>query len=186
MNIDRKALIMTFEQLEESLHNYSLPTWDDLPDIPLYMDQIVTLLEKYLDLYSKAVGTETLITPAMINNYVKLKTIPAPIKKKYSRIHLSYLLIVCTLKQTLDMATINRLMPYDLPEQQVKQTYNSFVENQKKAFSYVTMQTRAVADPIFALGENNPSRLNDLVFQASTSANIFKILTEKMSLCLLS
>lgn len=48
------------------------------------------------------------ITPAMINNYVKSKIIPSPVKKRYSRVHIAYIIIVCVLKQTFSFAVIQR------------------------------------------------------------------------------
>ena len=117
----------------------------------------------------------------MINNYVKLDIIPAPIKKKYSKKHLAYLLVICTLKQTLDIPTIKELMPAGLSDQDVKKTYNSFVKNQQKAYTYVTQNLKSVAEPIFTHESDNPERMNDLIMQISASANIFKILTDRLS-----
>ena len=181
MYIVKENIIKTFNDIEESLKNYSLPHWEQLPDIELYMDQVISLLEKYLEIYYETIGTEKKITQSMINNYVKLGTIPPPVKKKYSKIHLAYLLIVCTLKQTLDMATIQKIIPANLSKEDVEKTYTSFVLNQHKAYLYVTENIRAVANPIFELEGNNQERLNDLLMQVSASANIFKILTETIT-----
>jgi hypothetical protein len=117
----------------------------------------------------------------MINNYVKLGIIPPPKRKKYSKIHLAYLLIVCTLKQTLDMSTIQQIIPVGIDDEEVKKTYDSFVKNQYTAFNYVFSQTRAVADPIFTLEGNNQDRMNDLIMQVSVSANLFKLLAQKIT-----
>ena len=46
------------------------------------MDQVIVLMEKHLNASKK----DKLITPSMINNYVKLGIVPPPIKKKYSKI----------------------------------------------------------------------------------------------------
>ena len=66
--------------------NCRLPRWEDLPDIELYMDQVLTLISKYLSMFNEVSGAEKLITPSMINNYVKAKLVAAPINKKYPRI----------------------------------------------------------------------------------------------------
>ena len=48
-----------------------LPRWDELPELDLYMDQVVTLVERYLNpLMSQS--KEKLLTKSMVNNYVKL------------------------------------------------------------------------------------------------------------------
>ena len=181
MNIEKSYLASTLEELENALKGYTLPLWDSLPDIELYMDQVISLITKYMEIYGSVTGQMRVITPSMINNYVKLGIIPAPVKKKYSKIHLSYLLIICTLKHTLDISTIQRIIPVDLSEEEVKHTYNSFVVNQRKAFSYVTDSIKSVAEPIIELEGDNPDRINDLVMQVSASANIFKILTQNVS-----
>ncbi len=180
MDIKKEQLISAFTEIEHGLTNYSLPNWDLLPDIDLYMDQVVSVVTKYLEVPS-TIGLNRSVTPSMINNYVKLKIIPSPKKKKYSKIHLAYLLIVCTLKQTLDMSTIQQIIPVDLSEDEAKKTYDSFVKNQHTAFNYVFSQTRAVADPIFTLEGDNQDRMNDLLMQVSVSANLFKLLTEKIT-----
>ncbi len=181
MYINRDRLVASFNEMQENLTEYSLPLWDALPDLELYMDQVISILGKYLAIYYETIGAEKFITSSMINNYVKLGIMPAPVKKKYSKSHLAYLLIICTLKQTLDMATIQKIIPADLSTEEVMKTYNAFVQNQHKAYLYVTENIRAVADPILNLAEDNQERINDLLMQVSASANIFKILTEKMT-----
>lgn len=133
MYIDKNKFTASFDLLENNLKNHPMPAWEDFPDIELYMDQVISLITKYLEIYSRSLGLEKLITPSMINNYVKLKIIPPPEKKKYSRIHLAYLIIICTLKQTLDMATIQKIIPCGIDDERVKQIYSSFAENQKKS-----------------------------------------------------
>ena len=181
MYIKKEKLISAFSEIEKALTSYSLPSWDMLPDIELYMDQVVTVVTKYLETPNSSIVLNKPITSSMVNNYVKLGIIPPPIKKKYSKIHLCYLLIVCTLKQTLDMTTIQQIIPTNLDKESVKKTYDSFVKNQHTAFNYVFSQTRKVADPIFTLEGNNQDRMNDLIMQVSVSANLFKTLTEKIT-----
>lgn len=181
MYIEKDKLNKSFNEWEEQLTTYSLPSWDNLPDLDLYMDQVISIIEKYLNIYIKVTGSDNLITPSMINNYVKLSIIPSPNKKKYSRVHLAYLLIICTLKQTLNMATIQKIIPVDLSYEEVKYTYNSFIENQHKAYLYVVENTRAVSNPILSFDGENHERINDLVMQVAASANIFKILTDKIA-----
>lgn len=71
--------------LKEILNTRKIPLWNELPELDLYMDQIIVLMEKYLGSTPK----DKLITPSMINNYVKLGIIPSPTKKKYSKVHIA-------------------------------------------------------------------------------------------------
>lgn len=179
MNIEKDKFIEVFSKMTDEASRPSLPLWNELPDLELYMDQVISIITRYFD----APSAEKIITPSMVNNYVKLGTIPAPVRKKYSKEHLAYLFMVCTLKQTLDMATIQKIIPIGLDLSQIEYIYNSFVKNQSKAYGYVTENVLSVAVPIFENEGENQDRLNDLLLQVASAANIFKLLTEKLSDC---
>lgn len=177
MKYTKEQLTDIFTTGGRLLKDFHLPAWEELPSLELYMDQVIILLTKYLGIFCAVSNDDKIITPTMINNYVKLKIIPAPVKKKYSRMHLAYLIIVCILKQTLSISTISKIIPPDLNEEEITAVYTAFVKNQAKAFSYVTEQIAAVAQPILTLTDNNQDRMNDLVLQVAISANIFKLIT---------
>lgn len=181
MNIDKNVLKCSITQWDENIRNYSLPDWEQLPVIDLYMDQVLSLIEQYLSMYYEINENKKFITASMINNYVKLNIIPSPKKKKYSKEHLAYLLIVCTLKQTLDMATIKKILPESNSGESIKELYSSFVRNQKKSYNYVSENVMKVANPIIENEGDNPSRMNDLILQVASSANAFKILSERIT-----
>ena len=86
-----------------------LPRWDELPDIDLYLDQVLTLLDKYLGPFLPENGGHAL-TASMINNYVKLRIVPAPVKKRYGRVQLAYLLVIGLLKQVLPIPDVKALL----------------------------------------------------------------------------
>ncbi len=177
MNYSKERLIDIFAGGGEMIKSFKLPSWEELPKIELYMDQVIALLSEYLELFSAVSNDDKLITPTMINNYVKLKIIPAPVKKRYSKVHLAYLIMVCILKQTLAISTISKIIPPDLNEKELKAIYTAFVNNQAKSFSYVTEQINNVAEPILSNPEANQDRMCDLVLQVAISSNIFKLIT---------
>lgn len=177
---NQQTLLKCFEDWESHLNEQKIPTWDDLPAIDLYMDQVLVLLNKYADIF-RISNKGASITAPMINNYVKQKTVPPPIKKRYSARHLAYLIMVCTLKQSLNISTIEKMIPVDLSEEEVKNIYNSFARNQQKAFKYVSQQVTNVSSPILSADLYNPERVEDLIFQLAISANIFKTLTEQIT-----
>ena len=58
-----------FQEFSSKMKKHKLPHWEDLPEIDLYMDQVIALMEKYLsDLTTQE--DSKLITPSMINIYV--------------------------------------------------------------------------------------------------------------------
>lgn len=108
--------------LKEVLYSRKIPLWNELPEIDLYMDQIIVLMEKYLGSTPK----DKLITPSMINNYVKLGIIPSPIKKKYSKIHIAHLIIICSLKQVMPIADIKILIDEQLKNHSIEELLNEY------------------------------------------------------------
>lgn len=73
--------------------------WDKLPDIPLYMDQVVSYLARQL----APVGDGDALTSAMINNYIKDGLLERANGKKYGQEHLAYLTAIAALKQVLSV-----------------------------------------------------------------------------------
>jgi len=165
MYINKDNLSKAFEKLEKTKTTNTVPSWEQLPAIELYMDQVIILLNQY-------VNTNTPITQSMVNNYVKLKVIPAPVKKRYSKIHLAYLIIFCTLKQTLSISTIQKIMPVDLGEEQVVKVYEAFIENRQKSLEYASIKVKEISAN---------EETDNIVMQISSMANVFKMLTEDIT-----
>ena len=67
---------------EQGFLGFHCPRWRELPDMDLYMDQVVTLLNSSLQLFTQPHQGKP-ITSTMINNYVKHGIVNAPIKKRY-------------------------------------------------------------------------------------------------------
>lgn len=106
---------------------YHCLRWEELPDLALYMDQVLTILEKQLSLI--ACGPEDKnLTSTMINNYVKHKVIPAPIKKKYEKEHLANLTMVCIAKQVLSLSEIQGMMQRLRETEHIQALYDRFCE----------------------------------------------------------
>ncbi|MDO5299185.1 MAG: DUF1836 domain-containing protein [Clostridia bacterium] len=100
-----------------------LPRWEMLPDIGLYMDQVITLMERT---FSPTLPKGE-ITKSMVNNYVKVGLIPRPTGKKYDREHLAILMMIGVLKQALNMESIAQLLVI-LCEESVRAGYARFCE----------------------------------------------------------
>lgn len=132
MRNDNEVIAQRLAQWMDSLSQFDLPDWDSLPQLDLYMDQVILLLRRYLTPLDSG-GDERSITASIINNYVRMKVIPPPLKKKYSRVHLAYLVIICTLKQSLSISCIQRMLPQDQSEEAVRRLYDDFVREYRAA-----------------------------------------------------
>lgn len=64
----------------EDLKELRLPRWEELPELELYMDQVITLVDRYLSPLMED-EKHQLLSSAMVNNYVKHKLVPPPVKK---------------------------------------------------------------------------------------------------------
>ena len=93
--------------------------WNALPEIYLYMDQVITYMEKQLELLGRDTETAPL-TSSMINNYVKDGVLPRPDKKKYSREH------ICMLKPVLSIPDISQLLHADTKNAFSQELYEAF------------------------------------------------------------
>ena len=120
--------------MKENYLNYRCPRWEDFPEIELYMDQVVSVLENNLEIFSR---NEKIITPAMINNYVKQKIVKPPIKKKYDRVHLAYLFVVCVLKRIMPISQICDGMAFAMKKYSIPVAYNKFCDELEGAIAKV-------------------------------------------------
>ncbi len=117
------------------ISNFHIPRWAELPNLDLYLDQTVTILEKYLKNY---IGNkdETIITKTMINNYVKQGLIKPPKKKKYSKVHIATLFVICILKQIYSINDISELMKLAIKTARFTTAYDEFCDALEKAILY--------------------------------------------------
>jgi len=117
-------------QLETSLNKFHIPRWNELPNVDLYLDQVVNLinscLSSYLFISNESNEKNELLTKTMINNYVKNSLIDAPIKKQYSKIQLSKLFVICVLKQVYSMQDIKSLLNIALTSSNIEIAYDKF------------------------------------------------------------
>ena len=99
----------TLETLVEKESQKSSITSKDIPDLDLYMDQIMTLFETHLANHKKN-EDDKLLTKTMINNYSKAKVI-TPVKgKKYTKEQIIQMLIIYQLKNNLSIQEIKDLL----------------------------------------------------------------------------
>ena len=99
------------ENLEEFLININLDNKIDsskIPDIDLYIDQVIQLFENNLE-QVKRNPTDKILTKTMINNYSKDKLLFQNKNKKYSKNHMLLMILIYDLKQILSIADIKRL-----------------------------------------------------------------------------
>ena len=185
MKYDKKLIAGKLRKWEKNLDKFRLPAWEDIPDIGLYMDQLIPFLKQYLDYLPPELKEEQFITPATINNYVRKKIMPQPIKKRYYRTYLAYLLVICSLKQTLSIATVSTLIPLDLSAEELKEFYTSYVTRHMMAVQYFVDQVRIAAGGILDheyAEDITTSDTGELVVFTAVVGGFCRLLAEKLLL----
>ena len=156
-----------------------MPGWEELPQIGLYMDQVIALIDQYLGFFAYTENAEKLLTPSMVNNYVKLKLLPPPVRKRYGRRQIAYLIMICTLKQCLSMAVVREMLPPD-DEDAVRRDYEHFVAVHKRLAMHFTRQVKERAEPIFDVSADTGTEVNDLVVGSAVAASFAKLMAGKL------
>lgn len=80
--------------------------WSELPDLALYMDQIIAYMPRQLIRFDNSEA----LTSAMVNNYIKDGLVPRAEGKRYGPVHLGYLTAVCALKKVLSVRATGALI----------------------------------------------------------------------------
>ncbi|GAU76390.1 DUF1836 domain-containing protein [Fusibacter sp. 3D3] len=96
-------------KIQTELMNFDTIDSNDIPEIQLYMDQVLEFFETKLGA-NKRTDKELIFTKTMINNYVKAEVIPSPLKKKYSKEAIMDLTMVYTFKQVLSLQDTQSLI----------------------------------------------------------------------------
>ncbi len=114
--------------MDNDILNFHIPRWNELPNIDLYLDQIVTLLEDILKNFVplKDKNEDKVITKTMINNYVKHGVLKPPVNKKYNKEHIARLIVICIIKKVYSINDINSLIKLALETSGIEISYNKF------------------------------------------------------------
>lgn len=160
----------TLENWLNQLSNFSFKNYEELPDIELYMDQVVTYLEKQLYIFQTS-SLDKQITSSMINNYVKGEVVQAPLSKKYNREHLAAIEEVITLKQVLTIAEVKQILDKRYGESVEKaDIFNKFNEaNNEKISTAVGEAFKSLNN----IDDNDSNALVDLALDFALSANAY-------------
>lgn len=185
MNFDNDLVVGKLRRWEKFLAAYRLPEWDAIPDFGLYMEQVVQLLKQYLDYLPPELRQTEPITAAAINNYVRTKLLPEPRKKRYYRIHIAYLIMICTLKQSLRLSMLQTLLPGDLAEEDAKKAYAAFALRHQRCAKYFIEQVRLTAAAMFdreVTTELNVRDTPEMIVSAAILSGVTNLFAEKLML----
>jgi DNA-binding transcriptional MerR regulator len=163
----------------------------DIPEMALYMDQLLTFLDGKLSSF-KRVGDDKLLTKTMINNYTKIGLIPKPFNKKYDTYHIILLILIFNLKNVLSISDIQSLFTpilknIDTPDDDViplREIYSTFLELKQNEYMEFTStfneKHQEIKEKTLTATDKQLAELFLTVIMLVAQANASKRLAEKI------
>lgn len=105
---------------------FSYPKWEEIPNIDLYLDQVLLYVNQVCSIVS--IEKEKGLTASMVNNYVKHGYLAKPDKKKYQRQQIARLIAITTLKSVFSIQEIAQTLNTLQTQASSEQLYNAFVD----------------------------------------------------------
>ena len=106
--------------------NFSYPKWEDIPNIDLYLDQVLLYVNQVCAPISP--DKDKGLTASMVNNYVKHGYLTKPDKKKYQRKQIARLIAITTLKSVFSIQEIAQTLNTLQTQASSDKLYDAFVD----------------------------------------------------------
>lgn len=119
------------QRVMESIQNFRLPRYQEIPNVGLYLDQTT----KYISEYMAPLGDYGL-TNSMVSNYVKKGLIANPIKKQYNRDQIAYLFFIAVAKSVLSLDALMGFIALQKRTYSVETAYNFFCRQMEGTLQY--------------------------------------------------
>ena len=158
---------MDIIELKRSLKEDRPAKWDHIPDIELYMDQVLNFMRKQ---HIGLEGDETL-TASMVNNYIKKGLLPRAHRKKYKKEHVAHLTAICLFKRVLSVSDTDKLLKDQLEGQEIEDFYKKYCKEIDREFA-------AVSDLIHL--DMDREELLDMILKLAISSYAQKLACERL------
>ena len=120
------------EEIKNLIKEFSFPRYNDIPNVGLYLEQVV----KYISEYLCPLGSFSL-TGSMVSNYVKKGLVENPVKKQYDRKQIASLIFIAVAKNVLSMDDILLLFKMQEKSYEPKRAYDYFCNELENVLGYV-------------------------------------------------
>ena len=122
-------------ELRQRLRTQRPVPWEQLPDFALYMDQVLSYMDRQVIRFDEDDG----LTSAMVNNYTKSGLVPRAEGKKCTREHLAYLTVICILKRVMSSREMDLALSAQLADRgDVSDGYEAFRSSLDKALGQIS------------------------------------------------
>lgn len=155
------------KKLKQVLKEERPNKWEDIPDIDLYMDQVLNYMPR------QHIGLESgeSLTSAMVNNYIKKELLPRAKGKRYARTHITHLTAICLFKQILSVDSTKELLQSQLKESDIKTFYEKYCSRLDKSYSEVSEKISE---------DMSESEISELVLELAVSSYAQKLACERL------
>lgn len=131
----------TKQRIAESLRDFHLPRYHEIPDVGLYLEQAA----KYIGGCVSPLG-DMALTGSMISNYVKKGLIASPVKKQYSRDQIAHLMFISLAKRVMSLDNLRRIIRLQEQTYSTGKAYDYFCDELENYLAYVFGQKAAPDD----------------------------------------
>ena len=151
-------------------------TLDDMPELDLYMDQVIQLFEGKLG-NTKRTEEDKVLTKTMINNYAKAKLLMSVKNKRYSKEHLILMSMIYELKGSLSISDIKYVLgdivaKYENDEEyDLRGLYNKFLDNNKKDTEVVI---KDIKEKLSSVQDDSFEEMSLLVYSFISISNMYR------------
>lgn len=121
----------TKQKMEDSIRNFRLPRYAELPNNGLYLEQTV----QYINQYMEPLGWPA-ITGSMISNYVKNGVILGPVKKQYYAEQIAHIMAIAIIKRVVSLENICQLFQMQREVYTVQVAYDYFCSELENMLYY--------------------------------------------------
>ena len=160
--------LKTKQKIADSLRQFHLPRYQEIPDSGLYLEQTAKYISGYLSPLE-----EGCLTPSMISNYVKKGLIANPVKKQYGRDHIAYLFFIAMAKSVLSLDALTGFIKLQQQTYTLPKAYDYFCD-QLESLLFFTFE---ITETLEMCGEDNTDEKR-LLFTCMVAA-VQKVYLEK-------
>jgi len=147
--------------MSETIHAFRLPRYSELPNMGLYLEQVV----KYINSTLAPLRCPE-ITGSMISNYVKKGLIEKPVKKQYYAEHVAYLIFIVLAKNLVTIEDIRLMISMQRRRYTPLVAYNYLADEMENVLYYIS----GLKDHLDNFGQtvsDEKDLLRDLIFSVA-------------------
>ncbi|MBR4290886.1 MAG: DUF1836 domain-containing protein [Oscillospiraceae bacterium] len=137
--------LTTKQKIADSLRDFRLPRYAEIPDTGLYLEQTAKYISGFLSPLE-----EGCLTPSMISNYVKKDLVDNPVKKRYGREQIAYLIFIALTKNVLSLDGLINFIALQKRTYSLQKAYDYFCQQ----FESILLFTSEVRDTLDIVGED--------------------------------